>query len=74
MDATIGIPIAIVAAAVIVAGAILMTNHCQLTTGNGAVFRLNRWDGTVTICQLPQGWIDQNRNLLAGGIWLPCEH
>jgi hypothetical protein len=74
MGTSIATPIAIVGAAIIIALAIIMTNHWQLVAANGAVFRLNRWNGTVMICHLPQGLIDQNRNLVAGGIPLPCEY
>jgi len=45
---------AIIIGAVIVAAAIMVTNHYQLFisehTGLGAAMRLDRWSGTIDIC------------------------
>jgi hypothetical protein len=46
-------PIAIAAGAVLIALAILITNHWQFaisSSGYGVALRLNRWTGTISIC------------------------
>ena len=43
---------AIIVGAVLIAGAILLANHWQVVENpDGSVVRLNRWTGTVELCQ-----------------------
>jgi hypothetical protein len=50
--AKMGIPIAIVAGAAMIAAAILVTNHWQIvrTQESLVALRLNRWTGLVEVC------------------------
>jgi len=52
------VAVAIIAGAVMIAAAILMTNHWQFaisSSGYGVALRLNRWTGTISICVVDAG-------------------
>jgi len=49
---------AIIAGAILIAAAILMTNHWHFaisSSGYGVALRLNRWTGTISICVVDAG-------------------
>jgi len=50
--------VAIIAGAILIAAAILITNHWQFaisSSGYGVALRLNRWTGTISICVVDAG-------------------
>jgi hypothetical protein len=67
-----GTPAAVVIGAVLIAAAILLTSHYEVTmapsgsAGSAPVVRLNRWTGEVDMCA-PTG-------NSAAGTQLTCEH
>ena len=66
-------PIAIVIGSALIAGAILVTGHWQITSAPNTVFRLNRWSGEVVSCNLTPAQFDKGNWILGlGGVDLPC--
>jgi hypothetical protein len=46
------IPLAIVIAGLLIAGAILIAFRWQISAATGVVYRLDRWTGSVIVCDL----------------------
>jgi hypothetical protein len=78
-----GTPIAIIVGAVLIAvliaAALLVTNHWQLQVANNTAtaLRLNRWTGEVEVCALDAKSLRPETGSLAGalgGARLECEH
>jgi len=67
-----GIPIAIVAGAAVIAAAILVTNHWQLvpTRESLVALRLNRWTGLIEVCMYDLGTQRDPKSL--AGVELAC--
>jgi hypothetical protein len=60
-------PCAIVIGAIIVAVAILLTNHWQLEPiDGGSVYRMNRWTGEVGVCAIDPNSFSAGSNPMAG--------
>jgi hypothetical protein len=56
-------PIAIVIAGALIALAIALTNHWEMTSTADGNYRLNRWTGAIDPCfpePMPAGWIRYN--------------
>jgi len=59
---------AIIVAGGLVAFAILLSQHWQITSSVNAVYRLNRWTGSVASCNISR----TQRPALSSGIDLDC--
>ena len=65
----------IILSGILIAGAILLTNHWQIALGpvknmpNPQVYRLDRWTGDVVTCSV----INPDASPLDSGVRFPCE-
>jgi hypothetical protein len=64
---------AILGAGALIAIAVLFTNHWRIAVAPAQIYRLDRWAGTVTVCNAPSGG-NGNMALVDPGADIPCKN
>jgi len=61
-----GVPVSIIIGAILIAAAILVTNHWQIEYSSAVVARLNRWTGSIELCALDPRSVGAGATSLSG--------
>jgi len=62
----------LLAGAALIAASIILTNHWQIGVASAQIYRLDRWSGSVTACNVPPGG-NGNMALFSPGADIPCK-